>query len=800
MDGRSPFLEETIELTPGSGPGGLATPFLEVFEGLPEGPEEDEVLETDPGGDDVEIGQIEEGEARPQVAEGAPAPPENTQAAGGQLDEELSAIAETQDVLESDYGAESAWEPELRESGDLLEQRPEAARLEEFSTFVFEGPERSEDELIFELDFEGEPVEEAFVPTAVETPGGGRIADKRPPDAVDLVTVTGLSGKRVQLHRLAAAAWRAMAADARTDEIAEPLLVPASGYRSVERQRELWESALRKYGSPDVARRWVAPPGSSPHHSGRAIDLWLGMKIASENAATMRNAPAYRWLAANAERFGFYPYEREPWHWEYNPASAGAPPAPPTKTPSSPGVPAPATPTGAGVTFPSGATLPIVAVEAPEGSEHHDPNSTRNPLLDTGPANRALHLAPNFTVAEFARSGGRIYDRARIDPALVRCLQALRDLAGKPVRITSGYRSSAHNEAIYRARGKAATRSRHSSGQAADVRIDGMTGLQIAMAAIDGCGCDLGLGVGADYAHIDVRGRFTRWAYMDGPAGTDVLEQLAAYRARRCASAEVEIGSAETATGAVIGGALGGPFGAAIGTAFGGVVDAATAAASGLPGWGSPDAATAEAPCGITYHPVPGREFGPRFGGMRPPGLPGSARQSSARDAAVSHIEQAGRSLVPSPIFERTVVHLARTESGGMFGRPANIFDARPPAGRPPGKGLITAWGAFQFNRDAWRGLPETPNGSFPWNSTPCQEILWPLRQYARLLEEVRVAGGSEVDAARGIRLWHSSPVAYRRYLQAGRTSGRFDTAWQAVEEARRRRVDQHLRDAGIIP
>jgi LAS superfamily LD-carboxypeptidase LdcB len=41
----------------------------------------------------------------------------------------------------------------------------------------------------------------------------------------------------------------------------------------------------------------------------------------------MRDTPAYRWLVAHAERFGFYPYDLEPWHWEYNPpheVSAGA--------------------------------------------------------------------------------------------------------------------------------------------------------------------------------------------------------------------------------------------------------------------------------------------------------------------------------------------------------------------------------------------------------------------------------------------------------------------------------------------
>ncbi len=46
-----------------------------------------------------------------------------------------------------------------------------------------------------------------------------------------------------------------------------------SGFRSVERQQELWLEALKKYGSPEAARRWVAPPGRSQHGKGFAADL-----------------------------------------------------------------------------------------------------------------------------------------------------------------------------------------------------------------------------------------------------------------------------------------------------------------------------------------------------------------------------------------------------------------------------------------------------------------------------------------------------------------------------------------------
>lgn len=171
------------------------------------------------------------------------------------------------------------------------------------------------------------PAAPGSVPTTfrlvpVESPGGGRIRDKRDPRPSDLAAVTGTGGRRIQLHRLAAQAWRAMVAAARADGIAPPLLLPTSGYRSRARQERLWRGALQKYGSPQVARRWVAPPGGSAHQSGRAIDLYLGGRNSSSNVANLRRTPAYRWLVANARRFGFYPYEREPWHWEYNPPAS----------------------------------------------------------------------------------------------------------------------------------------------------------------------------------------------------------------------------------------------------------------------------------------------------------------------------------------------------------------------------------------------------------------------------------------------------------------------------------------------
>jgi peptidoglycan hydrolase CwlO-like protein len=60
--------------------------------------------------------------------------------------------------------------------------------------------------------------------------------------------------------------------------------------------------------SPQTAR-----PGTSMHEQGLAIDFSSGGSL-----ITSRSSAAYRWLAANAGRFGFRNLPEEPWHWSTN--------------------------------------------------------------------------------------------------------------------------------------------------------------------------------------------------------------------------------------------------------------------------------------------------------------------------------------------------------------------------------------------------------------------------------------------------------------------------------------------------
>lgn len=90
-----------------------------------------------------------------------------------------------------------------------------------------------------------------------------------------------------------------------------------SGFRSPERQKQLYEAAIKKYGSEAAARKWVAPPGRSNHNRGLAADLGFA-------------SPAARaWAHENAGQYGLaFPMGHEPWHVELAKTRAGGDPAP----------------------------------------------------------------------------------------------------------------------------------------------------------------------------------------------------------------------------------------------------------------------------------------------------------------------------------------------------------------------------------------------------------------------------------------------------------------------------------------
>ena len=79
---------------------------------------------------------------------------------------------------------------------------------------------------------------------------------------------------------------------------------------------------------------------------------------------------------------------------------------------------------------------------------------------------------PNFTRDEFACGCGCGFDD--IDPLIVSTLQRLRDEVQRPVVVNSGCRCRSHNAAV-----KGSKSSQHLRGKAADIKIEGLTSIQI---------------------------------------------------------------------------------------------------------------------------------------------------------------------------------------------------------------------------------------------------------------------------------------------------------------------------------
>ena len=76
------------------------------------------------------------------------------------------------------------------------------------------------------------------------------------------------------------------------------------------------------YASSEAYNAATAPPGSSNHGSGIALDFNTGTRNRSTGFSQL-NESVYKWLARNAHKYGFVrAVSSEEWHWEYRPTEA----------------------------------------------------------------------------------------------------------------------------------------------------------------------------------------------------------------------------------------------------------------------------------------------------------------------------------------------------------------------------------------------------------------------------------------------------------------------------------------------
>ena len=166
----------------------------------------------------------------------------------------------------------------------------------------------------------GRRVREISASLGIPSDYGARHQLPLQPEATRLTSIgKDVFGREQKMAPNAASAWRRMVSEAASDGVA---FEPVSAFRTVDYQAELIRRKLQKGQSLEQILSVSAAPGYSEHHSGRAIDITApGFEVLEE---PFEGSPAFDWLMANAERFGFslsYPRDNphgvayEPWHW-----------------------------------------------------------------------------------------------------------------------------------------------------------------------------------------------------------------------------------------------------------------------------------------------------------------------------------------------------------------------------------------------------------------------------------------------------------------------------------------------------
>lgn len=124
------------------------------------------------------------------------------------------------------------------------------------------------------------------------------------------------------------------------------------------------------------------------------------------------------------------------------------------------------------------------------------------------PKYACVKLSDHFTTDEFSCCcQNPSCNEQRINIKLITLLEALRASLGSPIRVTSGFRCKAHQEAL-RASGRETAKgtSQHELGMAADITCVDLPRLEDVFGGYS-------LGVGKTFTHVDMRLGSRRWKY-----------------------------------------------------------------------------------------------------------------------------------------------------------------------------------------------------------------------------------------------------------------------------------------------
>ena len=123
----------------------------------------------------------------------------------------------------------------------------------------------------------------------------------------------------------------------------------------------------------------------------------------------------------------------------------------------------------------------------------------------TTEANR--QLSTHFQLHEFTCTDGS--KPVFLSQALVDILEAIRVHFGRPVTITSGYRTVSYNAGLK----NSSKKSQHCNGLAADIKVEGHTPKEVYDYACSLLGDHGGVGIYNTFVHVDVRAVKSRFDY-----------------------------------------------------------------------------------------------------------------------------------------------------------------------------------------------------------------------------------------------------------------------------------------------